>query len=147
LARSIPLLVKCGYTIADQSLVQQNTHALQVVPSVASDSLTTLELDHVEALHDLVMVQLAKSRTVHFHLFVWFSKSAHNFVVVFGFGDDAVGRHDIADLVEGLFLFRHDFNCDPLLLGDLLIDRFGMSDFFFAFVLALARCFLVLHDF
>jgi hypothetical protein len=45
---------------------------------VASDLLASLELYHVEALHDLVMVQFAESGAVNDDVSVGLAKSADN---------------------------------------------------------------------
>lgn len=80
-------------------MIQQDTNSLQEVASVASNTLSTLELNHIKALHDLMMVQFAEGESVNNKFLVGFEVSANNFVIVLSFGNSGVWAQKISNLV------------------------------------------------
>lgn len=142
LAGSVFLLHEGGDTVIDKSLVKQNTYTFEEETSMACDFLTTFKLDHIKALHDFVVVEFTKGRSVNDEVFVGLAKSTHNFVVIFSLGDDAVGRDDISNFTENFFLLSNGIGSDLLLLLNLGIEGFRLSDLCFTLVLAFACLFL-----
>jgi hypothetical protein len=119
-------------------LIQQDTNSLQEVASVASNTLSTLEFNHIKALHDFVMVQFAEGESVNYEFFVGFKVSANNFVIVLSFGNSGVWAQKISNLVQLLLLLSYSVRSDLLLLGDLFIDCLRLGDFLVALVLTFA---------
>jgi len=73
--------------------------------------------------------------------------SSDDFVVVLSLGDNTVWRHDVSNGVERLRLLNDSFSCNALLLSDLTVNAFRLSDLFLALVLALAIFLLLGNSF
>jgi hypothetical protein len=112
--------------------------ALKEVTAMSCHLLASLELDHIKALHDFVVVQLSKSGAVNDELFVDCAPSADNFVVVFIFADDYVGVKNVSNFVKKLGLFCVGLGTQLLLLVHLFVASLALSDFFLTFVSSFA---------
>lgn len=88
LAGCVVLLDEGLEAVVDERLVEKDAHSFEVVASVAGDSLSALELNHVETLHDLVVMQMAQGLAIDGEFLVRLHKSAHNLVAVFRLADD-----------------------------------------------------------
>ena len=94
---------------------------------MASDSGTSLHFDHVQALHDLVVAQLAKLAAVGHESAVRLSPGAHNQVVGFVLGDRHGAVDNVSNLVQELFGLQHDILRLLLLLFDLVVQGFRLG--------------------
>ena len=103
---------------------------------MAGNAGAALELNNVEALHDFVVMQLAKLLTGNFEV-GWNTPSADDFVFVLRVGDGHVGRDDVADLVKFLCqIFLELVSCGLKLLN-LDIEGLRLGNLFFTLVLTL----------
>ena len=80
---SVISFTQCAHTKTDESLVELNTETLEVVATMSSNARATLYLEHVEALHNLMMTEFAELRAISNNVFSWLTKSSNNFVVIF----------------------------------------------------------------
>ena len=90
---------------------------------MASDSGSTLHLDDVKTMHDLVMVKFAESGTVNNFSFVDLTPSPNNFVQGFVFSDNDVFVDNVSNCSEFLVqLSDGDFG-DLVLFSDPKVKR------------------------
>jgi len=78
----VVVLIKSGNAKVDEGLVEHYSDTFQVVASVSCYFLASLQLNHVQQVHDLVVVQLSQTFAINYD--VWLLTPGHfYFIVVF----------------------------------------------------------------